>query len=419
MTELELAVRLAVAGLAGLAVGLEREWSGHATGPDARFAGIRTFFLLGALGGIAGWLATGPSPPLAVVLLAGAAALVVAAYVMAARRGRDGIDGTTEAAALLVLAVGAIAGRGQLQVASAMAAVMVLALGEKDTIRRFVERIDAVEMRAALQFAVLALVVLPLLPPGPYGPYGAIRPRLMWTVVLLFSAVSFAGYLARKALGPARGYVVTGALGGLISSTAVTLAFARLSRRYPEAARALALGTVAACTVLVPRVATVVAVLNPAFLPNVAVLLAPMLVVGVAIWLIGRRPDDATPPADLTTRNPLELGHALKMTVGFQVIVFAVELARARFGDIGVVASAFGAGLTDVDALTLSMVRIATDAAAWDLAARGLVVGIVANTLLKTVVAGWIGGPGYRRVVIPGMLALLATGAAAWALAPR
>lgn len=333
MSELDLTFRLAVAGLVGLAVGLEREWSGHATGPGARFAGIRTFLLLGAIGGVAGWLADGVSVALAVALLAVAGSLVVAAYVMAARRAPKAIDGTTEAAAILVLAVGTLAGLGSIRLASGLAAVMVLALGEKDAIRRFVARIDAAEMRAAVQFSVLALVVLPLLPAGPFGPFDAIRPRMIWTVVLLFSALNFAGYLARKTLGDNRGFFITGALGGLVSSTAVSLSFARLSRRQPEQAAALAFGVIAACTVLVPRVAAITVALNPGFAPRAALALTPMLLVGLVASLIGRPTGDGRDDAaSLAARNPLELGQAIRMAVAFQAVLFGIEYARSRFG---------------------------------------------------------------------------------------
>ncbi len=421
-SDLDVALRLAVAALAGLAVGLEREWSGHATGPSARFAGVRTFFLLGAVGGIAGWLSTGPSPALAVALIAVAGAFVVAAYVMAAGRAPEAIDGTTEAAAILILAVGIMAGRGSIQVASGLAAVMVLALGEKDTIRRFIGTIDAPEMRAALQFSVLALVVLPLLPAGPYGPLDAIRPRMIWTVVLRFSAVNFAGFLARKALGDHRGDFLTGALGGLISSTAVTLAFARASRRYPERTDSLALGTLAACTVLVPRVTAIILALNAGFVAAAAAALAPVFVVGAA-GVVLMRPRAAVAGADgaeAGPRNPLDLGQALRMALAFQAVLMVITFLQVRFGEVGVLGGAALAGLTDVDALTLSMARIAGGAdGGLRVAAAGLLVGVVANTALKTGLAMGLGSPAYRRRVAPGMMGLLAAGLLGLAIAWR
>ncbi len=234
-TEFELASNLVIAGLCGLAVGIEREWSGHASGPAARFAGARTFLLLGFLGGAAGWIYTSGAITLATVIVGGACALTVAAYVMAARRGGDAVEGTTEAAALAVVVLGLAAGMGHARLAAAIASVLVLALAEKSAIQGLIQRIGQKEMEAALRFAVLALVILPLLPEGPYGPLGGVSPRSLWAVVLLFSGLNFLGYIARRAVGEARGYGLTGLLGGLISSTAVTFTFSRQSRQRTDA----------------------------------------------------------------------------------------------------------------------------------------------------------------------------------------
>nr|MCU0618141.1 DUF4010 domain-containing protein [Gemmatimonadaceae bacterium] len=252
--DLTLAGNLAVAALGGLAVGVEREWSGHTRGPDARFAGVRTFSLLGGLGGVAGHLLGLGERAIAVTLLAAAGALVVTAFVVAMRRPGVTADSTTEVAALVVLALGVLAGLGERELAGGGAALVVFALAEKSRVQRWLALVDEGELRAALQFAVLALVILPLLPGGAYGPYGAFRPRELWVVVLLFSGLNFLGYIARRVVGVERGYSVTGLLGGLVSSTAVTLHFSRQSRVEPQHAAALGVGVVAACTVLVPRV---------------------------------------------------------------------------------------------------------------------------------------------------------------------
>ncbi len=252
-TELEIAGRLALAGLSGVAVGIEREWSGHASGPHARFAGVRTFLLLGLVGGMSGAMAAAGWAALAVTLTGGAAVLAVVAYVVASEQTADR-DGTTETAALLVLSTGALCGLGYGRVGSGIAVVAALALAEKSRIQNLVTRIGDIELRAALRFAVLALVVLPLLPEGPYGPFDAIRPRELWSIVLLFSGLNFLGYLARRTVGPEPGYGITGLLGGLVSSTAVTLSFSRESRSSPKYAVSLALGVLAACTVVIPRV---------------------------------------------------------------------------------------------------------------------------------------------------------------------
>lgn len=214
MLDLSLAFNLLVAALVGLAVGIEREWSGHTEGPDGRFGGARTFAMLGAVGGFAGWflrldreVAGAFAGALAgSILIAGAVAFVVAAYVTAMRRPGTSTDSTTEVVALLVVALGVTSGLGFRVAASATAAIVVLLLAEKSQLQQALTRVAPNEMRAALQFAVLSLVVLPLIPDGAFGPYAAFQPRQLWIVVLIFSALNFAGYIARRAIGETRGW---------------------------------------------------------------------------------------------------------------------------------------------------------------------------------------------------------------------
>ena len=204
-SELEATARLALAALIGLGVGLEREWSGHTSGPDARFAGIRTFLLLGFAGGAAGICGAQGMGLVALAFALGGVALTVSAYIVATRRPGAGVDGTTEAAALSVLALAALAGMGWRMLAAGAGSVVVLALSEKTRLHALVRHVSETELHAALQFTVLAVVVLPLLPAGPLFGALAIRPRMLWTVVLLFSGLNFAGYLARRAVGLRRG----------------------------------------------------------------------------------------------------------------------------------------------------------------------------------------------------------------------
>ncbi|HET9040614.1 MAG TPA: MgtC/SapB family protein [Gemmatimonadales bacterium] len=413
----EVATGLAVAALAGMAVGIEREWSGHSTGPAARFAGVRTFLLLGVLGGLAGWLTKGGLVGPGLALVAGGTGLTVAAYVMAARRGGEAVDGTTEMAALVVMALGLVAGLGFPLVTSAIASVMVLALAEKSRIHDAVRRLGERELTAALQFAVLALVILPLLPAGPYGPFGSIRPRALWTVVLLFSALNFAGYLASRALGPHRGYSLSGLLGGLISSTAVTLQFSRRSREIPAAGRALASGVVGACTVLVLRVTVIAAVLNATVARALIPYLAPVLASGAVVFGLAylRQEKARAAEAPEEARNPLGLWSALKMALAFQAVLVAVPFVQQWLGAPGVLASAAALGLTDVDALTYAMARLGEAPEMGALGARGIAVGILSNTVLKLAVALLVGRGDFRRVAGPGLAVLgAASGLGLW-----
>lgn len=415
--DLALIADLAVAALAGLAVGVEREWSGRTVGPDARFAGVRTFFLLGGLGGIAGMLLLGEKTGVAVALVAGAAALVVSAYVLAVRQPDSTPDGTTETAALVVLALGVLAGLGHRALVSGVTALVVLALAEKSRVQRWLTRVDEKELRAALLFAVLALVVLPLLPDGQFGPYNSIRPRELWIVVLLFSALNFAGYVARQVVGTERGYGVTGLLGGLISSTAVTLHFSRKSKTEPQFGESLGLGVVAACTVLVPRVIVVSSLLEPNVGGRVILYLAPPFVVGAAfaafVLLRARGATDdpsvtgeheaASPDAG---RNPLGLTQAIQMALAFQVVLLGIAWVQNNAGTTGVLMTAAVLGLTDVDALTLSMSRLGADAALRNLAAMAIAVGVLANTMLKLTLTLVLGSRPFQGRASVGLVAL-------------
>jgi uncharacterized membrane protein (DUF4010 family) len=397
---------LAVAGLIGLAIGVEREWSGHASGPRARFAGVRTFFLLGLLSGIAGLLAAHDRTLLAAGLLAGPALLAVAAYVVASLQTGDR-DGTTEAAALLVLATGGLSGLGEESVAAAIAALAAMALAEKSRVRELITRIGETELRAALQFAVLAVVVLPLLPAGPFGPGGAIRPRELWSVVLIFSGINFLGYLARRAVGAERGYGIAGLLGGLVSSTAVTLGFSRQSRVEPEHAPGLALGVVAACTVLFARVFIVTAALSLATAQALApYLIAPAVIGGAIVWYAAWRQPARVAQVAPTERNPLRLGSAVRMTLAFALVLLVVPLVDRLWGAGGVLGSAAVLGLTDMDALTYSMARLGVATGDSALAARAIGVGLAANTLAKLGLALVLGAAPFRRRAAPALSAL-------------
>lgn len=292
-----------IAALGGLAVGLERQWSGHATGPAARFAGARTFTLLGILAGMAGWLWTQQYQALAAILMIGAVALVTAAYVAASRLD---VDATTEVAALVVLAAGVVAAMGHWGLAGAIIALTTLLLVEKSRIHELVQRLDDTGLRAGVRFGVMAIVVLPLLPEGPYGPWGGIRPRTLWLAVLLFSGLSFAGYIARRASRSSSGYTVAGILGGLISSTSVVFSFSRLSRSERGQGVSLALGVIGASTVLFLRVLAATIALNPALARMVLPYFVLPFAVGTLITVVGLRWNTDASSPQTTATNPLQ-----------------------------------------------------------------------------------------------------------------
>jgi uncharacterized membrane protein (DUF4010 family) len=399
---------LGVATLAGLAVGLERQWSGHASGVNARFGGLRTFTMIGLVAGVAGWWMTAGLTAPAAVLLAGLIGIIVAGYVAGSRRD---VDATTEVAAVIVVAAGVMAGMDFTSLAAGMTALTILLLVEKSRLHGLVGRLGAVELLAAARFAVLAAVVLPLLPSeplGPFGPFGEVRIRQLWALVLFFSGLSFLGYVARRAFGARRGYAIAGALGGLVSSTSVTLTFSRLSRNQPEHGRLLAAGVLGANVMLFPRVLVVTAVLAPALAWSMwPAFLAPM---AIGLLLLARDVSATDAPTDAPEdKNPLQLGAALQMVVVFQIVLFVVAFAESRFGAAGLYGSAAILGLTDVDALTLSMSQRATAGTPLEVATTALTIGIIANTVVKTGLALVIGRGPFRLYATAGLAAMAAT----------
>ena len=396
---------LLLAMLGGAAVGVERERSGHLKGQQDRFAGVRTFTLLGGLGGGAGWLYAANLPWLGIVLLASGAIVALLAYAAGSRE--HDIDGTTEVAALVTLMAGVFAGVGHPRLAGAIIAITVLILAEKSLVHDLVDRMDEVAVRAAIRFTVMAVVILPLLPEGPWGPFGGFRPRELWMLVLFFSGLSFVGYVARMFVGARQGYLLAGLLGGIVSSTSVALTFSRASRTEDEqVGRPLGYGVIGACTVMFVRIVAVTAVLSmPLMLTLLPYIVAPFLVGVVGVLIGWRQPQEARREIQ-THQNPLQLSSALQMVVLFQAVMFIVGAVRWAWSDVGVKVSGALLGLVDVDALLLSMAKNAPSSGVATTAAIAVVAGILSNTLLKLGFALVISRAPFRRVVGIGLGAM-------------
>ena len=414
---LTICVRVGVAALGGLAVGIEREWSLVHGRHEPHFAGVRTFLLLAVLGALSALLSQSGLWLAGSVLIIAAATLTVLGYVLTSRQGDVG--GTTEVAGLLVLAGGLFAGLGHLTLASGLFAVTTLVLVEKGRLHQFVTRIQSQELLAAVRFAVLALVVFPLLPEGPLGPPPGVQPRELWALVLVFSALSFAGFLALRVIGGHRGYLVVGLLGGLVSSTAVTLNFSRESRQQPELGRALGLGVIAACGMMPLRTLALILLLNPAVgQRTLAYLLPPALIgLGAALWLKFQR-HAAKAHRPQTPNKPLRFVVAIQMVLVFQVVFYLVEWMQRNFGAQGLLSSSALLALTDVDALTYSMVKLGGAQTLPHMAAQALAVGVLSNTLFKGAIALCLGRRAFRGVVIVGLLLISAASLAALLFVP-
>jgi uncharacterized membrane protein (DUF4010 family) len=231
----------------------------------------------------------------------------------------------------------------------------------------------------------------------------------LWALVLFFSGLSFLGHLLRKAVGPGQGYLLSGLAGGLLSSTNVTWTFGRLSRTDPVLSRALGFGAVAANAMLYPRVLAATAVLNTPLAPVLARYLAAPAAVATLVavaGLLAARRDAPVGAQAAETSNPLALGSALQMAALFQAVLMLVHVARVTQGASGVFASAAVLGLTDVDALTLSMARDVAHTISLETAATAIAIGVLANTLLKAAIAAVFGSMPFRVIAAAALVSM-------------
>lgn len=414
MTPLELAARFGAALGLGLLLGLERERT-QRSGAES-FAGARTFALIGLLAAAAldfqirlgqAWL------PLA--SFAAVAALAICSYFVTSQRGDVGA--TTEVTALLTFVIGALCGAGQIGLAAAIAVATLLMLSAKSWTHRFAEHIEAADVEAVLKFAIITLIVLPLLPNHSYGPppLDVVNPYKVWLMVVLISGLNFASYVLVKVVGQEHGIGITGLLGGLVSSTAVTLGFSQRSRQEPGLAGSFTLGILVAWTVMFFRVLVIVAVIDMALARRLAVGVGMLGALNLVIcaWLFRRRrPDDKARVK--SGSNPFELGEAMKFGLVFGVVTLVAKAAQVYLGNAGLYLAGALAGLTDVDAIVLSMANLSQgDAGMTGAAARAILIAILSNTLVKTGMAASLGSPELRRAILPAASALLAVGAVA------
>lgn len=394
-------------------LGLERERAKRA---EPSFAGVRTFGLLALAGGVAAFLDVVLGRPwFALAIFAATAALVVVSYAITAERGEIGI--TTEVSALLAFLLGflCVAGWTMAAVGLAVASGSILAL--KQWLHRLAGRIEPADVEATLKFAIVSAIVLPLVPDRTFGPppLDVVNPYTIWLMVVLISGLNFASYLLVKVLGAEHGIGLTGLLGGLVSSTAVTLGFAQRSREHPRGSGVLALAILVAWTVMFVRVVVLVAVANPGLAPSIALAMAAFALPSLAAcaWLWRRRAATATAPVE-AGENPFELGAAIRFGLLFAVITLAAKAAQVYLGERGLYLAGFVAGLTDVDAITLSMAQYAgADGASRTVAARTIVIGVAANTLFKAGMVATLGASELRRVVVAATAVILATGGVA------
>jgi uncharacterized membrane protein (DUF4010 family) len=405
-TFLNLGVSLAI----GLLIGIERGWQERAAPDGSRVAGIRTFGLLGFLGGLWALLGRELGPLLTGAAFVSVAALLIVAHIADTRvRGSVGI--TTSVAALVTFALGALAVLGYGVVAAGGAVVTTTLLSLKPLLHGWLRKLEQVELQAALKLLVMTVVLLPVLPNRGYGPWQALNPFEIWWMVVLIALISFSGYVAVRLLGVKRGMLATGVFGGLVSSTATTVNLARRAAG-PVPVSLLAAGIVIACSTMFPRMLIEISVVNIDLLSPLLWPLVVMAGVGLAtaLWFAflsrGERLEGAVP-----LRNPLELRPALEFGLLLALIMLAAEAARHFLGEHGLYLLAALSGTVDVDAITLSVARLARDTGA-NGADVAIVLAALSNTLVKASLAAFLGGRQLAIRVIPALLAIAGSGIA-------
>lgn len=406
MDQEELFRRLAVALAIGLLIGLERGWQTREESDHQRTAGLRTFALTGLLGGISGLISIVSSPiVMAAALLAFTGAIVTFSYLEASTEKNFSATGVVAGILTFMLGGYAILGNEIVAVAAGVAMAVLLAL--RDPLHSWVRTITWPEMRSVLMLLAMSFLLLPILPNRPVDPWQMLNPAEIWLLAILIAVVSFAGYVAVRVLGDKAGIAVAAIAGGLASSTATTISLSRLAREHPQSTRLLAGGVLLAGVVMLVRIAVLAAALKPELVASILwpVVAAAAVLLAGGLVLMGRHADPGSEHPDLKIRNPFEIGTVMLLAGLIAAILLLTKLAASQVGSAGIYLLAAISGVADVDALTLSMARLAGGQVTAEHAATAILIAASVNTASKATMAALIGG---RKlgIVVGGVSAL-------------
>ena len=411
----ELFERLGLALAIGLLIGLERGWRERDLDSGGRAAGIRTFALIGLLGGLWGAM----TPTLGPVPMSAAGLAFAAAFTLFEWRESVALkdySATTTIAGLTVFALGAFAVLGNRAVAGAAGVAVVALLAARNSLHEFLKKLTWAELRSAVVLLTMTFVLLPILPDMPIDPWAAINPHELWLLVVLIGAVSFAGYVAVRALGEQTGLAIGAAAGAIISSTTVTINYARLASKAPGSEAILSLAILIAWMVSLTRMTAIAVALNPAlFMPLAPPIGAALVLLGLGALYFQRHAGRQKTPMGRLFENPLDLRFVLQFGALLAAIIVAIKLVRNVFGDAGVLSLAAISGFVDVDPITLSAARLAGTSIMVMTAAEAILLAGAANMVTKMMAAIVVGG--YRfgwKLALAGVLAVM-SGALAWA----
>lgn len=383
MSDLEILSRLGLALALGLLIGLERGWHVREWEEGQRVAGVRTYALIGLLGGV--WaLISGKSNLLLLGLgLLCLSLVVITAYYLRVREKHD-IGITSVVAALLTFSLGAMVMFGYSMAAAATAVVTTLILDLKPQLHLWLRKLQPRELNASLELLLISVVILPILPDKGYGPWQALNPYVIWWMVVLITSISFIGYFAMRISSARFGALLTGISGGLASSTAVSVSLSKLAQENPAHNDALACGIIASCATMFPRMLLVASVINPAlFTPLLAPLGFMALVSYLGAFWFWRKTRGNTSSAKTQVSNPFQIGMAIKFSALLALVMLLASAMQAWLGDLGLYLLAALSAITDVDAITLSVSRMSTDQLPLPITAMAIFIAAATNTMVK------------------------------------
>ncbi len=386
------ALRLAISLVIGLIIGMERGWESRESPQGLQSAGIRSFGFVGLLGGIAALLTAQLGVGILVIAFLGLALIVAASYVLTTQQSQDfGI--TTELALLITFMLGALTVQGMLAEAVAIAVVMTSLLGFKQELHQSLKHLDRRELVATLQLLLIAAVVLPLLPDRNLGPWNALNPRAIGLLVALIAGISYVGYFAMRLWGVRVGILATALLGALVSSTAVTVSFGRMARREQKNFALLGTGISLASGTMGLRILMEVSIVNPLLLPSLVPPLACLAIVPlIAAGAIAVHTDTTAVSTEVNLKNPIELTAALGYGAVFASLFVLIRAMEAWFGNAGIYVLAAISGVTDVDAVSLSLAQATKGDLPLIVGTTGILIAALVNTAVKALLATILGG---------------------------
>ncbi len=383
----------AVALASGALIGVERGWVQRDEVAGSRVAGVRTFALLGILGGMIGLVGRSYHPLLSVALMIGTIAILLFGHIRASS-GPDEVSATMFVAELLTLCFGLIAVNGYPALAIGVAAVTTLILALRTELHGLLARLGKEDVKALARFAIITAAILPFLPNTYFGPYDAWNPRQLWLVVVLVTGFSFAGYIANRLFGARLGILATSLIGGAYSSTAVTTSLSRRLRSDEALRSTLSAGIALASAIMFIRVLILtVIVADFAFLSLLMIVWPALTVTTLAGLFLMRRAAPASAPQSEAHANPVEIIPALGFLLLVAILALATRWGQARFGDAGAATLILIAGAFDVDAAIVTLGGLSAAALGPEIAGQVLAGAVLINMIVKlcivVIYAGW------------------------------